>query len=410
MRTLTTLVTVLLVSGSCLALEYMTIDSMDDASTWKRKPPNQMTIKTDENPKEGTGAMHVNCMKGYLNGLAFKTFKAPKSWNGYDGISFWIKGDGSDNFGVVRIQCGSYHKGYLGTFPLKNKTWSEVRIAWADLVSARMIDLNSADGYRASDIDFIGFGKSWTFTTKHEKPALSLSVDDLRLVKGIAPQRGRVPIQKFPTLTGAVQKMKEGKEVKILALGDSITWGSAGAGDPGPYPAKIEKMLREHYRNEKIVVINKAIGGSSTTKGRQWAVRDISGVRADLVTIMFGYNEMPPKNDPEGGTKLYVRRLVRYLEEVAALMGTPPSCVILSPIPGKDRNWDSLDPYARGIRAFVKQHPNLTLSDVNAHFKGVGKLEYAKLMADEAHPNERGQEEMAKVVFRAITGEKVRTP
>jgi lysophospholipase L1-like esterase len=152
-------------------------------------------------------------------------------------------------------------------------------------------------------------------------------------------------------------------------------------------------------------VVNAAIGGSTTGKGRQWMLRDVAGVRADLVTIMFGYNEQPSAGDVAGSSREWMGRMVTYLEEVAGTMDRPPACVMLATIPGRDEHWQTLDPYAQAVRDFAAGHPNVTVADVNAHFKAMGKEAYQPLMGDEAHPNDAGQMEMAKVVFEAMAGQ-----
>ena len=166
-------------------------------------------------------------------------------------------------------------------------------------------------------------------------------------------------------------------------------------------------MLKKHYGYDGITVVSAAIGGSTTSKGRQWLHRDVRGIEADLVTVMFGYNEKATKpEEREMRTKSFVANLVLYLEEVAGVMKRPPACVVLATIPGNGEHWETLDCYAEGVRALGKAHPNLTVADVNGHFKQMGFDRFKTLMADGAHPNVQGQREMAKVVFEAITGDK----
>jgi hypothetical protein len=105
-------------------------------------------------------------------------------------------------------------------------------------------------------------------------------------------------------------------------------------------------------------------------------------------------------------TKAFTANLVNYAEEVAGVMKQAPACVLLATIPGNGKHWESLDCYAQGVRALGKQHPNVTIADINAHFKAMGFDKFRTLMADGAHPNRDGQRQVAEVVFEAITGEK----
>ncbi len=238
-------------------------------------------------------------------------------------------------------------------------------------------------------------------------PKIAFSIDDLRVVTGLKANRPRRKIGTLPKVTGAAAKMKTGKPVTILCLGDSITRGTSVGGNKGAYPALLEKMLRKHYGNDRIKVVNSAIGGSTTAVGRCWVARDVKGVEADVITIMFGFNEMARKPaDREKYTRQFVANMVNYAEECAGAMKEAPACVMLATIPGNRQHWETLDCYAEGIRELCKKHPNLALADVNAHFKTMGLDKFKTFMADGAHPNHAGQAEMTRVVFEAITGEK----
>ena len=69
---------------------------------------------------------------------------AVATWNRFDGLAFQVKGDGSANFGCIRLQAGSYDKAWVGNFPLQNPAWHEVETAWKDFVPAGLGVGNSA--------------------------------------------------------------------------------------------------------------------------------------------------------------------------------------------------------------------------------------------------------------------------
>jgi len=308
----------------------------------------------------------------------------------------------------MRIQAGSWNRAWLGNFPLKDTDWHEVKLGWKDLTpaGASTPELGDAEGFKPGNINLIAFGKSWNFNTRHERPKLAFSIDEIRLVKGIKDNRPRRKIEEFPALTSVVGRMKAGEAVTILALGDSLTWGTSAGGNRFAYPALLGAMLRKRYRNDRINIVNRAIGGSTTAKGRQWLNRDVRGVEADLITIMFGFNEMARKPQERASrTKAFTRNIINYAEEVAGVMKQAQACILIATVPGRDKHWETLDCYAEGVRELGRKHPNLTVADANAHFKAMGRKKYASLMADEAHPNKEGQREMATVLFRTITGE-----
>ena len=401
---------VLCVTASSASAQTKMVDSMDDISAWKSNhTDSRITINADPEPKEGKGAVHFDSQVATLFAIGCRLFTPDQTWSRFDGLAFQVKGDGSTNFGCIRLQAGSYERAWVGNFPLQDTAWHEVRLAWKDLVPASLgvAELGDADGCRPGDVNLIAFGKSWNFTTKHEQPKLAFSIDDLRLTSGISPDRPRINIDACPAVSTVAARMKAHQSVTLLALGDSITWGTSAGGNANAYPVLLGQMLKKHYGYDGVTVVSAAIGGSTTSKGRQWLHRDVRGIEADLVTVMFGYNEKTTKpEEREMRTKSFLANLVLYLEEVGGVMKRPPACVVLATIPGNGEHWETLDCYAEGVRALGKAHPNLTVADVNGHFKQMGFDRFKTLMADGAHPNVQGQREMAKVVFEAITGDK----
>ncbi len=402
------IVTVVMILAASLALaaEEKLFDAMDDASAWKwgkKKPAISVTQETVGN----VSAITVKVNEGKNFAIALRTFAPDKSWDSFDGMVLRVRGDGSRNFGCIRMQCGGWTKGYVANFPLADTNWHDVKMAWSDFVPAThsVPALGSATGYKPSNVNLFALGKSWNFNTSHKSPAITFSVDSIKLVKGIKGSRKRVTLAKLPRVSLVVAKMKAGKPVTLLALGDSITWGTSAGGNANAYPKLVADRLRAHFKNSKITVLSAAIGGSTTAKGRQWMMRDVVDKQVDLVTAMFGYNEKCGKpEDRAKRTAEFTANLAIYVEEVAGLMDSPPAAVFLATVPGRQTHWETLDCYAEGIRKLKTKHRNITVADVGAHMKALGKEKYRRFMADEAHPNAEGHKQIAKVVFEAIIG------
>lgn len=388
------------------------IDSMDQIEQWsvsriKETPTVKLALCEDREGRPAA-ALAVKADAGRLSALAMRRLQPEESWNRYDGLSFWVKGDGSENWANIRLQARNGQQVWFASFPLRQTEWHEVRLAWGDFVpvTTRSDELGTAKGVRPAEIDRVGFGKDWNFNIFHKSPEISFCLDDLALVRGVKSSRRRVPIRKLPPLSSVVRKLEAGQPVTILALGDSITWGTSAGGNENAYPAALASLLRERYPKAEITLINRAIGGSTTSKGRMWLMRDVYGIEADLITVMMGYNERPaPDADVAAVTDRYLANLVRYVEEVAGVMKKRPACVLLAPTPGRQANWMALDAYAQGVRDLGMRHRNVTVADANASMKQLGQEAYAKLMADEAHPNPEGQKVMAEILFRTITGQ-----
>jgi lysophospholipase L1-like esterase len=382
-------------------------DSMDDISAWNTtKWSEKMHAEVDSSPHEGKSAIRITAKKDFVYGIFFRTFTADASWNDHAGISFRVKGDGSRNWGEVRLEKDGPETAWIATFPLSNTRWEQVKLMWSDFVpwATTCPELGSREGYRPGNVNTIDFGKLWNFDTRHEMPEISFSIDDIRIEGKLPSRRPRTPLTRFPSLSHVVDKMESGRRVTILSLGDSISWGAEAGGNDFAYPALVARELRALYGNEKIAVVNRAIGGSTTIKGREWLWRDIPGVEADLITVMFGYNEKAPPDRRQEFSRCYRENLVAYLEEVAGCMKEPPACLLLAPVPGRDAHWEWLDCYANVVRDLGREFPNLAVADANADIKALGQPAWARLMADEAHPNAEGQKRIARTVFSALTG------
>jgi lysophospholipase L1-like esterase len=91
--------------------------------------------------------------------------------------------------------------------------------------------------------------------------------------------------------------------VRILCVGDSVTFGfrvplvflkRPQERHPAwlPYPARMEKALREANPGRAVEVIPLAVPGYSTHQGLAWLRRDVRRYRPDVVTLLFGWNDV----------------------------------------------------------------------------------------------------------------------
>jgi lysophospholipase L1-like esterase len=91
--------------------------------------------------------------------------------------------------------------------------------------------------------------------------------------------------------------------LRILCVGDSVTfgfgvpqvfWRRPQARHPEwlPYPARLERALRAANPGREIEVAPLAVPGYSTHQGLAWMRRDLAGLRPDVVTLLFGWNDI----------------------------------------------------------------------------------------------------------------------
>ena len=97
-------------------------------------------------------------------------------------------------------------------------------------------------------------------------------------------------------------KPKQAGAVRIVCLGDSVTFGyrvpTVWPDRPNdydraalPYPMLLEKELRAANPNKQIEVVTMAVPGYTSHQGLAWLRRDIDRLKPDLLTISFGWND-----------------------------------------------------------------------------------------------------------------------
>ncbi|HLQ37353.1 MAG TPA: GDSL-type esterase/lipase family protein [Planctomycetota bacterium] len=80
--------------------------------------------------------------------------------------------------------------------------------------------------------------------------------------------------------------------LRILCLGDSITWGEAVADDAETYPAVLERQLRAIPGLETVQVLNGGIMGYASWQCRERAEELLPLLHPDLVLLCLGWNDL----------------------------------------------------------------------------------------------------------------------
>lgn len=144
---------------------------------------------------------------------------------------------------------------------------------------------------------------------------------DLRLLEKGHPNYS-LKAYPMPSLKSIVQKMAKGEKVLIYCHGDSITAGML-VGEKR-YPVLLEKMLREHFKNNNITVKTIAVDGAKTTDLRMTAEADFTGGETpNLVTFTLGFNDKTlalrefnvTAHPNSQGHEMMAKNLLKYLLE-----------------------------------------------------------------------------------------------
>lgn len=84
----------------------------------------------------------------------------------------------------------------------------------------------------------------------------------------------------------------ENADLKILALGDSVTWGEAIHNQQQLYTSLLEDMLQEKYPDIAVEVINAGVPGYSTFQERLYLELYGLDLQPDLVVLQFCLNDV----------------------------------------------------------------------------------------------------------------------
>ncbi len=374
-----------------------TLEDFESVAGWEKQ--NGAQVEAADSASVGKGAVKFSGP-----GLAFKKVKnikplKPDSLNdGYEGISFWVKGDGSEMYGTI-VLCGQHPLWmpfkYAYSFPLKDAEWKKITVPWDKFIPEDPVyPIGTAGGMPPSGFQNLKLGNKWNiYHNNKNMPKFSFCIDQIQFEEKVPSDKSTAKLKSFDEV---LKLLKDKKPVSILCLGDSITAGTSLKNpDTERYAQVLEKLLRQKYGYDQITVVSKAVGGAQGNDLRLWLDRDFAGNPPDLVTIMYGYNDKTWGYSKE----YFTYSLNDYLDRIARKTNGASSVLLISTIPGKNERFFMMDDYAECVRAIAKER-GLALCDAAKEFKSFGRDGIDAYMADQAHPNAKGHEVMAN----AITG------
>jgi lysophospholipase L1-like esterase len=189
------------------------------------------------------------------------------------------------------------------------------------------------------------------------------------------------------------------RPVTVVCIGDSITGVYYHTGGRRAYPEMLEIALKRAYPKARVRVINAGISGDTLPGGLARLDRDVLAHRPQLVTIMFGLNDLTrfPRAD-------FKKNLAAMSKRCRAAGAEVLLCTQNSIIAG--RSPKALADFSEAIRE-VGRELKLPVADCHKAYEAVrarDAREWSLLMSDEIHPNMAGHKLFATVLARAITG------
>jgi len=376
--------------------EPVVLEDFETLDGWK------VTSKTASFEKADTAAVGEGAICVNLPGMVYKQLsKRPlpgsAAWDRYGGVSFWVKGDGSDLFGCLALcpnrPTGNYT--YVCYFPLKDKSWHKLTLSWDDFVPEGQYDpIGTRGALPPSGIQTIRFGSRWTIYHNNAKiPRHQYCIDQIQIEEKVE-KPGPVPATR--PFAEALDLLKARKEIHIVCMGDSITAGTSLADkDRERYAVRLQEILRKRLGCDRIFCESRAVGGAKLTDARAWVPRDFVGDPPDLVTILYGYNDKSAAH-----TKEYFKKSLNdYIDRIARKTGGKTAILLFPTIPGLGPRFIMMDDYADAVRETAKER-GLACFDLQKVFKEIGRDKMEQYLADMAHPNAEGH----RIIADAIAG------
>lgn len=344
-------------------------------------------------------ACKFSFVEGARGGFATSWIHAdPSGWDQAEGVSFWVKGDGSQSWGGLEVIDGSnYRLRYGYCFPVDSTEWTKVTVPWSDLIPELAGLLVGADGgYAPSGFRNFWFGK-WHYWRDY--PAHSFAIDQVQIERQIDIDTTDYAPEK-PGIARVLAKLKAGQPVTIVTMGDSLSDKRHWANRYKLWSELLCEQLGAKYGAE-IKLVNPAIGGTSLSQNLITMPRWLKTTpRPDLVTVCFGYNDFD--NGVRGP------RFAEYLrfgvDRIRCMTGGQTDILLITTCPAHGR-WTTLNEMARAVHDVARERKT-GFADIATAFHRAGSPQAALAQGywawDKTHLGDKGHQVVAETVFRAI--------
>lgn len=195
-------------------------------------------------------------------------------------------------------------------------------------------------------------------------------------------------------LINIIEKLKSNENVKIVALGDSLTYGwmtSQG------YLDFLKIHILKKYKGAKFEIINKGIPGDTANDGLRRVENDVTKISPDLVLVQFALNDAYTGYSPDDFKKKFESIILKIKEKNTPEIALLTSVNLLN---SEENKFAEL--YYDKIHECGEKY-NLPVVDVNGYWKEKisSGIKHSQLVqSDGIHPTEKGYELMAEAVFQ----------
>jgi lysophospholipase L1-like esterase len=215
----------------------------------------------------------------------------------------------------------------------------------------------------------------------------------------------------LPVLNGTIgselttrNKLMSGDTVKVVCFGDSVTGVYYHSGSRRAYTDMLGIALQRVSDAPNVTMINAGISGHTTVNALARIDRDVLAHKPDVVTVMFGLNDMTRVS--LGDYKANLKAIVEKCRGIGAevVLATPNNVIDTS-----SRPTEKLIKYCDVVRE-VGRELGVPICDTYQQLSGVranDPFDWRLLMSDSIHPNMAGHKSIAERLAQTITGSKV---
>jgi acyl-CoA thioesterase I len=194
-------------------------------------------------------------------------------------------------------------------------------------------------------------------------------------------------------LHSTIQKLRNGKQLKLIAFGDSITAGGEASQTNLIYWQRWANSLQQKYPKAKIEAINGATGGDTTRDGLGRLDAKVISQHPDLVLIAFGMND---HNHEPFGVPLdeFKKNLSTMIDRIRSDSNGKADVILVSAFPPNPQ-WHfgshRMEQYAQATEA-VAHEKQCAFADVYNHWIALTERKKPEdLLANNInHPNDFG--------------------
>jgi len=197
------------------------------------------------------------------------------------------------------------------------------------------------------------------------------------------------------------QKLLTGKPVRIVCFGDSVTGIYYHTGSRRAYTTMLGIALKKATPDANVEMINAGLSGHTTVNALARIDKDVLSHRPDLVTVMFGLNDMTRVSVDDYRKNL--KTIISKCREIGAevILATPNNVVTTS-----GRPTEKLIVYCNVVREVGRDLgvPVCDCYQAMDALRSNDEFDWRLLMSDAIHPNMDGHKRIAEYLAESISG------